>query len=154
MVAATQAATWSSFSRERILRALLSVFSIRSEQRFPTRFRLPIEESNSKYAVGGSDLREELGDEIEGSISSQGTMKSTKRKKKKKSPFNFKENKSCINNMGVIQNSNIPLYFCLGLNFYPFWSWKVLKYFVLYSKQKRKCFNPAFFLFHFQKYVV
>lgn len=70
MVAATQAATWSSFSRERILRALLSVFSIRSEQRFPTRFRLPIEESNSKYAVGGSDLREELGDEIEGSISS------------------------------------------------------------------------------------
>ena len=34
MVAATQAATWSSFSRERILRALLSVFSIRSEQSF------------------------------------------------------------------------------------------------------------------------
>ena len=32
MVAATQAATWSSFSRERILRTLLLVFSMRSEQ--------------------------------------------------------------------------------------------------------------------------
>lgn len=51
MVAATQAATWSSFSRERILRALLSVFSIRSEQSFSEeiRLKLPVEEMNWKF---------------------------------------------------------------------------------------------------------